>query len=76
MKFLLRCPAEVAIAFYQATLKLQVNPYDSTLDIKPLAGFEKVWRLRIGKWRFLYEIMGNQLIIYFYDAGARGDIYK
>ncbi len=53
------------------------NPYNNTQDAKKLQGYENHYRLRIGKYRILYEIRENQiLIIYAYKADSRGEIYK
>jgi mRNA-degrading endonuclease RelE of RelBE toxin-antitoxin system len=32
--------------------------------------------LRIWKYRFLYEIIEDKILIYFYDADSRWDVYK
>lgn len=46
------------------------------LDIKSLKGEHELYRLRIGKYRFIYEVKKNELIIIMFTAGSRGDIYK
>jgi len=56
--------------------KLEQNPYptNSEIDIKKLqnrVGF----RLRIGNYRFIYDVEDDTLIIYMEDADNRGDIY-
>ncbi|NWF66642.1 MAG: type II toxin-antitoxin system RelE/ParE family toxin [Campylobacterales bacterium] len=57
--------------------KLSQNPFNfKELDIKMLEGSEKDYRLRDGKYRFIYTVFENRLIIYVYDAGSRGDVYK
>lgn len=48
-------------------------------DIKPLQGYSPpVYRLRIGKFRIIYEYksVGDDTRLYIRDIGARGDIYK
>lgn len=60
----------------QAFSKLQENPYRRDLDIKKMRGHANDYRLRIGKYRFLYTIMENRLLIYMYKADTRGDVYK
>lgn len=56
---------------------LAQNPYENTLDIKKLQGKDHHFRLRLGKYRILYELMENRLlIIYVYRADSRGDTYK
>lgn len=43
-------------------------------DVKPLEGIKDAFRLRVGKWRVVYRISDNVIIIH--DIGSRGDIYK
>lgn len=47
-------------------------------DIKQLQGINPInYRLRIGKYRVIYEYIGNnQNVLYIKDIGSRGDIYK
>ncbi len=52
------------------------NPYRNNLDIAKLDGYEHHYRLRVGKYRLLYEIIESQILIYAYDIDSRGDIYK
>ena len=56
---------------------LKNNPYPTNpkIDIKKLKGVEE-FRLRIGKYRFIYQIKNNILVIVIEKAGSRGDIYK
>ncbi|AGR77294.1 hypothetical protein A7H1H_0993 [Aliarcobacter butzleri 7h1h] len=54
---------------------LKNNPYpNSLLDIKKLAN-SSFYRLRINNYRFIYEIIDDELIILMIDANNRGDIY-
>ena len=62
--------------FEQALQLLIINPFDSSLDIKSLKWYEWFYRLRLGKYRFIYEIIDYKLIIDFINADSRGDIYK
>ena len=55
---------------------LAQNPYQNALDIAKLEGYENHYRLRIGKYRLLYEIIESQILIYAYDIDSRGGIYK
>lgn len=45
-------------------------------DIKPLGGYENLYRLRVGPFRVLYTIIGDLLIVRVLDIGNRGDVYK
>ena len=54
---------------------IKENPFNNNLDIKPLKGFKNFYRLRIGKFRIIFKIEKEELIIYVISAGSRGDIY-
>ena len=56
---------------------LKINPYpnNESLDIKKLQNRED-YRLRIGKYRFIYKIKDDVLLILMEKADSRGDIYK
>lgn len=62
--------------FTIAIRKLALEPYENNLDIKVLVWLPNSYRLRIGKYRFLYEILDEKIIITFFSAGNRGDVYK
>ena len=54
---------------------LKNNPYPNTLlDIKKLSN-SNFYRLRINNYRFIYEILDEELIILIIDSNNRGDIY-
>ncbi len=55
---------------------LKINPYKNNLDIKKLRWWIIIYRLRISKYRFIYEIYKDKLIITFTDWDNRWDIYK
>ncbi len=55
---------------------LSEEPFAERFDAKPLTNNKGHFRLRIGKYRFLYEIVENELFIYVYKADSRGDVYK
>ena len=55
---------------------LSLEPYENNLDVKILIWLPNSYRLRIGKYRFVYEIIDEKVIINFFDAWTRWDIYK
>lgn len=38
--------------------------------------YNDVYRLRIGDYRAVFRIIGGKLVVYIFDIGSRGDIYK
>lgn len=74
-KFLDKHSDKFSISFFEKANILSTNPYDNTLDIKQLKWKNWCRRLRIWKYRFLYEIQENTIIIYFYNADSRWNIY-
>jgi len=51
------------------------NAQHQDLDVKRLQG-RAGHRLRIGKYRAIYEIRGERIEILVIDIGSRGGIYK
>ena len=75
-KFLNKTDDKTITLFLQKLEILKANPFENQLDIKKLKGkFKNCYRLRVGKYRFLYEILEDKILIYFFDANSRGDIY-
>lgn len=76
-KFLEKNKWQIVIHQFQIAIQtLSIDPYENNLDIKILQWLPNTYRLRIGKYRFLYEILDDILVISFFDAGTRWDIYK
>ncbi|MDB9493759.1 type II toxin-antitoxin system RelE/ParE family toxin [Spirulina major CS-329] len=47
------------------------------LDIKALEGnWQGFFRMRVGKLRVIFRIDAEQEILYIYNLGSRGNIYK
>ncbi len=44
------------------------------VDIKPITGEENTYRIRVGKYRILFEIIKNTILIS--RIRSRGDVYK
>lgn len=70
-----RMPKGIAERIETELEKIAVNPTTYQGDWKPLQG-TLFWRLRVGGWRAICEIINNQLIIYVLKMGSRGDVYK
>jgi mRNA interferase RelE/StbE len=84
-KVLLRTSAQKVLKKLELKTKTRIaekihrlghNPDDPGLDIKPLKGPEKLFRLRIGDWRVIYARDDIVRIISIEKIGSRGDVYK
>lgn len=76
-KFLQKHKWETIIGKFTNSLSiLSLDPYENNLDIKVLVWLPNSYRLRIWDYRFLYEIIDDKLIISFFEAWNRWDIYK
>jgi len=67
-------PARERLA--RALDRLQGNPFDTALDIRPIKGEPGPLRLRVGDWRVIFEVDLVNRMIQIRLIGARGDIYK
>ncbi len=76
-KFLEKHRGQQLVHQFQKALKfLTLSPYQNTLDIKRIVNLPYVYRLRIWEYRFIYEIIDQTIVIDFFYAGARGDVYN
>jgi len=56
---------------------IALNPFENSYDVKPYkSNTTNQYRLRVGKYRFIYEVKNDILHIFVSDAGSRGSIYK
>lgn len=76
-KFLEKCPSKQRQDIKEKLELLKQNPINHPqLDIKIMQGYKDLYRLRVGQYRLIYQIKENELIIFLFKAGNRGDIYK
>ena len=74
-KFLSSHP-EIARHFIEKFSLIAQNPKATLVDTKPLKGKPNNYRLRIGKYRFLYEIKNKEILIRIWRADSRGSAYN
>lgn len=74
VKFIGKQERAAQVRIQKAMLGLTVRP--PTGDIRPLKGFDKRFRLRIGSYRILFEIDHQEQIVYILSIAHRGDVYK
>ena len=69
-------PQQTALAILQALTPLGDDPRRPDADIKKLAGYSDRYRLRVGDYRIIYEIIDAQLIILIVGVGHRREAYR
>ncbi len=69
-KFIEKQSKDQRIRIYEAINKLPAG------DVKKMQTKQELYRLRVGEFRFVYEIIYDKIIISVIDANNRGDIYK
>ena len=68
---------KVGLRFFQAFSEIVQDVANVNLyDIKNLRGYPSLKRLRIGKYRAIFEIVENEIVIFVLGIDSRGDIYK
>ena len=68
---------KLLLSFKNATDEIKKNPRQcENCDVKKMQGMENDYRLRIGKYRFLYQVIDEKILVFFYSANSRGAIYK
>ena len=56
---------------------LKTDPfYHPHMDLKKMKSTDELYRIRIGRIRFIYEVNREDVIILVFVGGMRGDIYK
>ena len=73
-KALKKLPRSVLPNIAAAIQALAVNP--RPFGCRKLAGLEDVYRVRVGTYRIIYEILEDKLIIHILKVGHRKDVYR
>ncbi len=69
-------PQPAALTILRALAPLGDDPRRSDADVKKLAGYDDRYRLRVGDYRVIYEVMDGQLVILVVGVGHRREIYR
>ena len=75
IKALLKMPRNTARLVKEKIEHLARSPYAVNNNVKRLEGVDG-YRLRVGDWRVLYEIVDDRLVIVVVKIKPRGDAYK
>jgi mRNA interferase RelE/StbE len=69
-------PQSSALTILRALTRLGDDPRRQDADIKKLAGYADRYRLRVGDYRVIHEIVDEQLIILTVGVGHRREAYR
>ena len=69
-------PQPAALTILRALTPLGDDPRRPDAQVKKLAGYEDRYRLRVGDYRIIYEVMDGQLVILIVGVGHRREIYR
>ncbi|UGT40942.1 type II toxin-antitoxin system RelE/ParE family toxin [Nocardia yamanashiensis] len=64
-----------AMRLLTALTALGDDPYAEGLDIRKLAGVD-AYRLRVGRFRIVYQVQDDVLVILVIKVGWRRDVYR
>jgi mRNA interferase RelE/StbE len=75
VRVLATIPSKLAQTMQKKLQALAIDPYAKNANVRKLSGREG-YRLRVGDWRIIYEIIDQQLVIEVVRIAARGSAYK
>ncbi|MBL37360.1 MAG: plasmid stabilization protein [Xanthomonadales bacterium] len=75
IKGLRRMPRQISGRMLDELEQIAADPPNYSGDWKKMTG-SGYWRLRIGRYRAICDIRGDELVLLVINAGPRGDIYK
>ena len=58
----------------RALAGLATNPFPS--QSRKITGTQDVWRIRVGSYRILYSVDGDQVLVIILKIGLRRDVYR
>jgi len=73
-KSLKKIPKKDVKRIVDAIERLALHPFP--VGSRKLAGYDKIFRIRIGYYRVIYEVEGQNLLILVLKIGHRKDVYK
>jgi mRNA interferase RelE/StbE len=73
-KFLYKIPKKDARAILKKINALSIEPKPS--GVKKLLGSDSEWRIRVGDYRAIYQVMDDVIEIHVLKIGHRKDVYQ
>ncbi|MGQ0662658.1 MAG: type II toxin-antitoxin system RelE family toxin [Pseudomonadota bacterium] len=67
---------EVYDRIWRGLENIASNPYARNTNVRPLAGIDKGYRLRIGDWRVCYVVDDRRRTVDVFEIELRGSAYR
>jgi mRNA interferase RelE/StbE len=69
-------PQPAALTILRALALLGDDPRRPDANVRKLSGYDDRYRLRVGDYRVIYDVMDAQLVILVVRVGHRREIYR
>ena len=69
-------PQPAALTILRALTPLGDDPHRPDANVSKLTGYQDRYRLRIGDYRVIYDVIDEQLVILLIGVGHRREIYR
>ena len=69
-----KIPNKYYVSVTEHLLSLQHNPFQD--GVKKLQGYENIYRLRVGVYRIIYQIIKKELVVTVIKIAHRKEVYK
>jgi mRNA interferase RelE/StbE len=69
-------PAKIRAKTTEALHLLSQNPHSELLKVKKLKGADELYRIRLGDYRVIYELINERLIVLVIKIGHRREVYR
>lgn len=76
VRSLRRVDAPTRLHLGRALDRLRRDPFDPSLDIRPVRGQVDIWRVRVGEWRILYSVHLRDRVVVVALIAPRGAAYR
>ncbi|NWF66800.1 MAG: type II toxin-antitoxin system RelE/ParE family toxin [Campylobacterales bacterium] len=73
-KYLLKLQENQESKIIEKVKELKIEPTINK-NVKKLEG-NPFWRLRVGDFRVIFDILDNKVVVLILKIGSRGDVYK
>jgi mRNA interferase RelE/StbE len=69
-------PQPAALTILRALAQLGDDPRRPDANVRKLSGYDDRYRLRVGDYRVIYDVIDAQLVILVVGVGHRREIYR